>query len=188
MADNSNSAGKGRQKRTAKDGRSLIGPDGKHIPSQQAGRKGGRPRTVPRVVAPPEKAIPASVPFPVSPERWQLFCEVFASGGGKMEPACDRIGVPRTTVRDWFAWAADGKEPWRTEVAKAMASLSDMAAKVGHHAAKRDPWAWLHTAYPEVYPHPRQVIDVSSGGLSIDDLLRRALELQAESEPAGDDD
>ena len=157
-----------------------CGPDGKHIPSQQAGRRGGRPRTRPREVAPIEAAIPASVPFPVSESRWELFCQNFANNGGKIKPACDRVGLLEGTVREWFTWATAGKEPWRTEVSKAMALLSDIAGKVGQHAARKDPWTWLHTAYPEVYAHPRVALDVTSGGATVDDLIRKLIAIKGE--------
>jgi len=131
-------------------GRPLIGPDGKHRPSQQAGRKGGRPRKE-RHVPPPEEAIPAATtghPTTCTPAVIKAFANVYARGVGE-EDAARAIGVEPSTVKQWFVWGEKGREPYRTFVSKAMEAEAAAASGAADRVLADRPLDWLARVRPK---------------------------------------
>lgn len=155
---------------------------------RRRGRRGGRPLKHPRTVPPPEEALPAKltggvagtakvpVTFPCDAARWTLFCEVYGDNAGKLKPAADAAGLARQTVTDWFQWAANGQEPYRSEIVKALTALGIRNQRAGRTLVERNPLEWLHRAYPEDYPREASRLDVTSGGAAIGlvESVRRA--------------
>jgi len=181
------------------------------------GRKGGRPPKHGRSVPPPDQAIPPAhkggvgfsdgstgtgpesppVVFPCDPARWLVFCQQYGANAGKVSPAAKAAGLARKTVDDWFKWGAEGREPYRSEVAKALALLGLEVGHAGRTLRDKAPLEFLHRADPESYPRERQALDVTSGGKPIDRaplaeaVLTEALAVLAQrraAEAAGDQD
>lgn len=105
-----------------KNGRSLIGPDGKHRPSQQAGRKGGRAnmkRRVPEVTTPAPEGPHVGRPTLCTPERLKQFVESYARWMST-DDAAHSAGLAPRTVEDWLRRGEAGEEPYADFLRQAM--------------------------------------------------------------------
>lgn len=158
-----------------------VGPDGKHKPSQSAGRKGAQHMIHPWVVASADEAIPArpGSKFGATDAQWATFVPVFAATGGRILPAAMAAGLNPRHVEAWFHRAVEGREPWRSKVELATIALGNAAGVFSQTFGRSDPGVWLHRAFPDDFAHPRQVVDLNATGMSADELLRRALAMQA---------
>lgn len=154
-----------------------VGPDGKHIPSQKAGRKGGRPRKE-RRVPPAGEALPARPPHVAGrptdcdPDSMQAqaFYRAFATGIG-IDDAARIAGYEPFTVRRWMEWGAGrpeaeppvaAREPYRTFCEKAIAAEATTVQAAAGSVLDRDPLAWLKRVRRDRWAEPTQRIAVDA--------------------------